>query len=60
MYELTGGQIDNIVRKIILNEVMGVKANGFDEMNKLCKQELSLSHSEQRTKIGFINNRKAV
>jgi AAA+ superfamily predicted ATPase len=58
LYSLSGGQIDNVVRKVILNEVVGEKADSIESLSLLCKQELSLSQKGQRTSIGFNNNNK--
>jgi SpoVK/Ycf46/Vps4 family AAA+-type ATPase len=58
LYSLSGGQIDNVVRKVILNELVGEKADSIESLSLLCKQELSLSQKGQRTSIGFNNNNK--
>ena len=60
LYSLSGGQIDNVVRKVILNELVGEKADSIESLSLLCKQELSLSQKGQRTSIGFNNNKIAV
>lgn len=50
-YDLSGGQIDNIVRKITMDEVLTGKKPDFDELTALCKNE-RLSNATER-KIGF-------
>lgn len=50
-YELSGGQIDNIVRKIKMNEVITGKTPDFNEILFMCKNE-KLGNSTAK-KIGF-------
>lgn len=50
-YDLSGGQIDNIVRKITMDEVLTGKKPDFDELTALCKTE-RLANAAER-KIGF-------
>lgn len=38
-YEFSGGQIDNIVRKITMNEVIDGRRPSIDEINEMCKHE---------------------
>ena len=49
-YELSGGQIDNIVRKITMDEVLTGNKPDFEELNSLCKSE-KINNTER--KIGF-------
>ncbi len=49
-YDLSGGQIDNIVRKITMDEVLTGNRPNFDELSNLCKNE-KLGSTEKR--IGF-------
>ncbi|MEE3313541.1 MAG: ATP-binding protein [Treponema sp.] len=49
-YDLSGGQIDNIVRKITMNEVLTGKRPNHHELSELCKNE-RLGSVER--KIGF-------
>jgi AAA+ superfamily predicted ATPase len=60
LYSLSGGQIDNVVRKVILNELVGEKADSIESLSLLCRQELSLAQNNQRTSIGFTNHKQAV
>ena len=49
-YDLSGGQIDNIVRKITMDEVLTGNKPDFEELNSLCKSE-KINNTERR--IGF-------
>lgn len=49
-YDLSGGQIDNIVRKITMDEVLTGNKPDFEELNVLCKNE-KINNTERR--IGF-------
>ena len=49
-YDLSGGQIDNIVRKITMDEVLTGNRPNFEELSNLCKNE-KLGSTEKR--IGF-------
>ncbi|MBR4825154.1 MAG: ATP-binding protein [Spirochaetaceae bacterium] len=49
-YDLSGGQIDNIVRKITMDEVLTGTRPNFEELRNLCKNE-KLGSTEKR--IGF-------
>ena len=49
-YNLSGGQIDNIVRKITMDEVLTGNKPDFEELNTLCKSE-KINNTERR--IGF-------
>ncbi|MBR4824035.1 MAG: ATP-binding protein [Spirochaetaceae bacterium] len=49
-YDLSGGQIDNIVRKITMDEVLTGRRPNFEELRNLCKNE-KLGSTEKR--IGF-------
>lgn len=51
-FSFSGGEIDNIVRKITMEEVLtGVKPEG-DQIIKFCKSE-NFSNNEGRGKLGF-------
>ena len=49
-YDLSGGQIDNIVRKVTMGEILSGKRPDRDELHRLCKDE-KLERDERR--IGF-------
>jgi AAA+ superfamily predicted ATPase len=50
-HDLSGGQIDNIVKKIILNEVISGNLPSNDEINEFCKAETILKKT--MNKIGY-------
>ena len=49
-YDLSGGQIDNIVRKVTMDEVLTGRRPSFDELQAMCKNE-RLNNADR--KIGF-------
>lgn len=50
-YDFSGGQIDNIVRKIEINEVLNENISTFDNIEEFCNQE---SYTKEETsKVGF-------
>lgn len=54
-YDLSGGQIDNVCRKIILNSICNSDKISFEEIETFCKQEniLQKDISPDRRQIGF-------
>lgn len=51
-YEFSGGQIDNIVRKITMKEVLTGNRPSISEIDEMCKVEKLCKDSEK--KVGFI------
>lgn len=51
-YEFSGGEIDNIVRKALMSEVLNGTQPSFIELEKLCSEE-KLKGSNSRVRIGF-------
>ncbi|MEE3410842.1 MAG: ATP-binding protein [Treponema sp.] len=51
-YDFSGGQIDNIVRKIAMNEVITGKRPAISEIHEMCRNEKIDGQSAAR-KIGF-------
>lgn len=49
-YDLSGGQIDNIVRKVTMDEVLTGRRPSFDDLQALCKNE-RLNNADRQ--IGF-------
>ena len=49
-YDLSGGQIDNIVRKITMDEILTGRLPDLEELTRMCKSE-KLGNKER--KIGF-------
>lgn len=52
-YELSGGQIENIVRKVTMNEILTGNLPDFNELDELCSEE-RISKSDKPVKIGFV------
>lgn len=50
-YDLSGGQIDNIVRKVIMNEIVKGETPTLEDLKVLCKEEKL--NSRNAAKIGF-------
>ena len=51
-YLFSGGEIDNVVRKIAMEEVLTGVRPGIDGLKRLCEVE-RLSSKGQRNRIGF-------
>jgi len=51
-YEMSGGQIQNVTKKIALNQILTGIAPDFGEIQKLCESEF-LERNSQRNRIGF-------
>lgn len=51
-YDFSGGQIDNIVRKIAMNEVISGERPAMSEIHEMCKSEKIEAENSAR-KIGF-------
>ena len=51
-YELSGGQIDNIVRKATMNEILTGELPSLEKLEDLCSEE-KLSDSPAVSRIGF-------
>lgn len=56
-YNLSGGQIENVVRKIKLDEILHEKVIDRPTLNKLCKQEYLNTPSREKRAIGFKSNK---
>ena len=55
-YDLTGGQIENIARKLEIDYIIRNEALSMDKLTKYCKDETINSFKEKTNKIGFNNN----
>jgi SpoVK/Ycf46/Vps4 family AAA+-type ATPase len=55
-YPLTGGQIANIKKKILVKELLEQDIDLDLELLSLCEEEISLRKSGARTPIGFISH----
>lgn len=51
MYELSGGQLENVKRKAQVDYILSGKEPTFDSVSELCQQELI--HKQQLKRIGF-------
>jgi ATP-dependent 26S proteasome regulatory subunit len=51
--ELTGGQIQNVHKKILINSLLDEEANSEEAILELCKEEFVLSKTERKP-IGFV------
>ena len=49
-YELTGGQIENVIRQTLLSQMVDNKLDIFDTLNKNCINETGYSNIK---KVGF-------
>ena len=53
-YSFSGGEIDNIVRKITMDEVLNGVTNDFNQVERYCKQEFFAQTRNHR--VGFISS----
>ena len=53
-YTLTGGQISNIKKKLLVKSLLQKGINKEEHLLKLCSEEISLSKNNQRNPIGFL------
>ena len=54
-FDFTGGEIDNIVRKVLINKVLTGNRPSLVDIIGYCKTEkLSHQYASQRTKVGFL------
>ena len=51
-YDFSGGQIDNIVRKVAMNEVITGERPGISEINDMCKTE-KIENPDGAKRMGF-------
>ncbi len=52
-YPFSGGQIENISRKICMEEIISGKKPGFDFVTQACKEELFM-HEGESNRVGFM------
>ncbi|RBQ32045.1 hypothetical protein CRU92_04555 [Arcobacter sp. FW59] len=53
-YDLTGGQIENVSRKYLINKILNQKEFIFDEVLDYIKEELEFKKIEHSFKVGFM------
>jgi hypothetical protein len=51
-FEMSGGQIDNVVKKIVLNQILKGTTPYLNEIEEFCEEEF-LERKTDRNKIGF-------
>ncbi|NBL01030.1 MAG: AAA family ATPase [Erysipelotrichia bacterium] len=51
-YDLTGGQIENVTRKYMVDKILNLKAFNLDELKQLCLNELQFKQ-ENKQVVGF-------
>jgi ATPases of the AAA+ class len=52
-YDLSGGQIENISRKMTIDYILSGSAAGLDGIRELCRQELRSGDASVAGRIGF-------
>ncbi len=57
-YSLTGGQIDNIVKKYLINQILYSKALELNEMLTYIKEELNF-REENKNSVGFVKENES-
>ncbi|RXJ96063.1 hypothetical protein CRU94_05485 [Arcobacter sp. AHV-9/2010] len=53
-YDLSGGQIENVTRKYLINKILNQKEFDFDEILDYIKEETSFKKDENDIKVGFL------
>ena len=53
-YDLSGGQIENVTRKYLINKILNQKEFDFDEMLEYIKEEISFKKDDNSLKVGFL------
>lgn len=55
-FNLTGGQVDNVVKKIEMDFILEGSTTSFKEIIEYCKEEQLYGIQQNQAKIGFSNN----
>ena len=53
-YDLSGGQIENVTRKYLINKILNQKEFDFDEVLEYIKEETSFKKDDNSLKMGFL------
>ena len=53
-YDLSGGQIENVSRKYLINKILNQKEFDFDEVLEYIKEETSFKKDDNSLKVGFL------
>ena len=54
IYDLSGGQIENVTRKYLINKILNQKEFDFDEILEYIKEEMSFKNDDNSLKVGFL------
>lgn len=54
IYDLSGGQIENVTRKYLINKILNQKEFDFDEILEYIKEEISFKNDDNSLKMGFL------
>ena len=54
IYDLSGGQIENVTRKYLINKILNQKEFDFDEALEYIKEEISFKKDDNSLKVGFL------
>ncbi|WNL29024.1 ATP-binding protein [Aliarcobacter cryaerophilus] len=54
IYDLSGGQIENVTRKYLINKILNQKGFDFDEILEYIKEEISFKKDDNSLKVGFL------
>ena len=53
-FSFSGGEIDNVVRKVTINEVLTGNIPAHDEIYGYCKSEKALSNKKGKVRVGYM------
>ncbi|WP_148624964.1 ATP-binding protein [Aliarcobacter cryaerophilus] len=53
-YDLSGGQIENVTRKYLINKTLNQKEFNYDEILEYIKEEISFKNDDSNLKVGFL------
>ncbi|MGH2308125.1 ATP-binding protein [Aliarcobacter sp. ERUVET-8] len=53
-YDLSGGQIENVTRKYLINKILNQKEFNYDEIIEYIKEEISFKNDDNNLKVGFL------
>ncbi len=53
IYDLSGGQIENVTRKYLINKILNQKEFDFNEILEYIKEEISFKKDDNSLKVGF-------
>ena len=53
-FDLSGGQIENVSRKYLINKILNQKDFAYEEILRYIKEEVNFKKNEENTKMGFL------